>query len=529
MMNPKSLWWAKSKWATVQKAADFMACRSPTSHKSAGPIDAEFDHPRQFHGRKVEKVEVVNSNLSNEKNKIFFPSFSHFFHRQWRLRRRQWWQRCSKPGPVPVARLICARPNRYGWHGQHGSASQRSHSISRIHGKFGGHCLDHERIRGNTTWWQQMDGEHMRIYEIWSHVTFAGDVHLQNLLIFPESLIAKWVVSHSNLSKTVIKAQKDQSWLTLSLLPSMPIPFSHFSLTCFSIGRGCGGSFYLMGFQSGWKCLTSSPKSRQPDRFGGLGAFENVWKQHYSCPTHSNHTSQVHGWKPYDLAVASSSEWWRSEALCSSVEQPKTMLRICEASYSKNCALNYCIWALHSASSRYSWWWVSQVSLTKSDTFLWKNKRWVQFEFWRNKFAKPDANLQNSSRLDAPIREGCVYRSISSPHMPCHSLAYRAVGPTGGCSPEVRVHKGTKSVDFGPWSGKNEISLIRLERNGKSEGFEDIRSLCHFVVVRNEFAKCYVWNWVSHMCSWFHSKNAPKTGEPSRHYCPSCFLVWASV
>ena len=59
-----------------------MACRSPTSHKSAGPIDAEFDHPRQFHGRKVEKVEVVNSNLSNEKNKIFFPSFSHFFHRQ---------------------------------------------------------------------------------------------------------------------------------------------------------------------------------------------------------------------------------------------------------------------------------------------------------------------------------------------------------------------------------------------------------------------------------------------------------------
>ena len=40
-----------------------MACRSPTSHKSPGPVDAEFDHPRQLRGRKV-----VNSNLLNEKS-----------------------------------------------------------------------------------------------------------------------------------------------------------------------------------------------------------------------------------------------------------------------------------------------------------------------------------------------------------------------------------------------------------------------------------------------------------------------------
>lgn len=122
-----------------------------------------------FMAEKLKKLRLWIQIFQWKKQKIHF---SHFFHRQWWLRRRQWWQRCSKPGPVPVARLICARPNRHGWHGQHGSASQRSHSIGRIHGKFGGHCLYHERIRGNTTWWQQMDGEHMRIYEFMKQVMF---------------------------------------------------------------------------------------------------------------------------------------------------------------------------------------------------------------------------------------------------------------------------------------------------------------------------------------------------------------------
>ncbi len=70
----------------------------------------------------------------------------------------------------------------------------------------------------------------------------------------------------------------------------------------------------------------------------------------------------------------------------------------------------------------------------------------------------------------SPIR-GCIYRSVSSPHMPCHSLAYRA-GRQGSVHRKCRCTRCTKSVEFGLWGGENENSVICMTRNEKSEGFQ---------------------------------------------------------